>query len=221
MSRQIIFDTETTGISPDMGDRIVEIGCIELIDRAQTGNNFHVYLNPERDMPDGAFKVHGLSADFLSDKPLFKDIAESFLEYIQDAELIAHNSKFDMGFLDAEYLRIGMDIITPKFRVIDTLAIAKELRPGQRNSLDALCRAYSIDNTKRTLHGALLDAQLLTEVYLTMTGGQYSLMLDDAKPQSMDNLNVGMVCLQDLNIHIIHASADELEAHQEFSRTHL
>lgn len=215
--RQIIFDTETTGFSPIEGDRVVEIGCIEVIDRIKTGNNFHVYLNPERDMPESAFKVHGLSSEFLSDKPLFKDIATQFLSYIDGAELIAHNAKFDMQFLDAEYLKVGEAPLSARFVVIDTLAIAKELRPGQRNSLDALCRAYDVDNTQRTLHGALLDAELLTDVYLAMTGGQFDLLLLQDDGSKIQDINEKKSYFFDnSDVFVMMANKEEQEADSLF-----
>ncbi len=215
--RQIVFDTETTGFSPVEGDRIVEIGCIEVIDRIKTGNNFHVYLNPERDMPESAFKVHGLSSEFLSDKPLFKDIAAQFLTYIDGAELIAHNAKFDMQFLDAEYQKLGDSPLSTRFVVIDTLAIAKDLRPGQRNSLDALCRAYDIDNTQRTLHGALLDAELLTEVYLAMTGGQFDLLLTQDNSTTIHDVDEKLIqSFNNNDVIVVMASKEEVDADRLF-----
>jgi len=168
--REIVLDTETTGLDPRTGDRVVEIGCVELVDHFPTGETWHQYINPERDMPDGAFRVHGLSEAFLSDKPLFREIAEPFLEFIGDAVLVIHNAGFDIGFLNCElaahgYPALGMD------RVIDTLALARRKHPGGQNSLDALCRRFGIDNTSRTLHGALLDSEILADVYLELIGG--------------------------------------------------
>lgn len=168
--REIVFDTETTGLDPKTGDRVVEIGCVELIDHFPTGVTFHEYINPERDMPDEAFRVHGLSQDFLSDKPVFAKIAESFVAFIGDAVLIAHNASFDINFLNHELgllkmPSIGMD------RVVDTLALARRKHPGGQNSLDALCRRFGIDNSSRTLHGALLDSEILADVYLELIGG--------------------------------------------------
>src|SRR5258706_2882031 len=167
--RQIILDTETTGLNPKNGDRVIEIGCVELVNRSLTGNNFHTYLNPERDSEDGALSVHGLTREFLADKPRFADVARDFCRYVADAEILIHNAAFDVGFLDAELERIEM----PGFRehctvVIDTLSMAKEMHPGKRNSLDMLCERYGVSNAHRTLHGALLDAALLAEVYLAM-----------------------------------------------------
>lgn len=177
--RQIVLDTETTGLNARSGDRIIEIGCVEMVNRRLTGNNFHFYINPERDSDPGALAVHGLTTEFLSDKPKFAEIADALCEFVKDAEIIIHNAPFDVGFLDAELERLGK----PKFgaqvlKVIDTLVQAKELYPGKRNSLDALCERYGVSNAHRTLHGALLDSELLAEVYLAMTRGQDSLTMD-------------------------------------------
>ena len=177
--RQIVLDTETTGLNPRSGDRIIELGCVEMVNRRLTGNNFHYYINPERDSDPGALAVHGLTTDFLSDKPKFAEIANQFCEFVRDAEIIIHNAAFDVGFIDAEFERLGL----PKFAehvasITDTLAQAKELHPGKRNSLDALCERYGVSNAHRTLHGALLDSELLAEVYIAMTRGQDSLSMD-------------------------------------------
>ena len=177
--RQIVLDTETTGLNPRTGDRIVEIGCVEILDRKLTGNNYHRYINPERDSDEGALAVHGLTTEFLSDKPKFREIAEELRDFVQGAEIIIHNAPFDLGFLNHEFQRIGM----PPFvehcgNVIDTLVQAKELHPGKRNSLDALCDRYGISNAHRKLHGALLDSELLADVYLAMTRGQNMLSMD-------------------------------------------
>jgi DNA polymerase-3 subunit epsilon len=177
--RQIVLDTETTGLNPRSGDRIIEIGCVEMVNRRLTGNNFHYYINPERDSDPGALAVHGLTTDFLSDKPKFVEIADALCAFVNGAEIIIHNAPFDLGFLDAELERLGR----PKFgehvsRITDTLVQAKELYPGKRNSLDALCERYGISNAHRTLHGALLDSELLAEVYLAMTRGQDALTMD-------------------------------------------
>ena len=169
--REIIFDTETTGLDPNTGDRIVEIGCIECINHVPTGATFHVYINPERDMPEAAFKVHGLSSDFLRDKPVFAAIAQDFVDFIGDAKLVAHNAFFDLGFINAELKRLGYDIVDSS-RIVDTLALARKKNPFGPNSLDALCARYGIDNSRRTKHGALLDAEILAEVYLEMMGGR-------------------------------------------------
>lgn len=177
--RQIVLDTETTGLNARSGDRIIEIGCVEMVNRRLTGNNFHYYINPERDSDPGALAVHGLTTEFLSDKPKFAEIANAFCEFVRGAEIIIHNAAFDVGFIDAEFERLGL----PKFAehvasITDTLAQAKELHPGKRNSLDALCERYGVSNAHRTLHGALLDSELLAEVYIAMTRGQDSLSMD-------------------------------------------
>lgn len=169
--REIIFDTETTGLDPNTGDRIVEIGCVECINHVPTGATFHVYINPERDMPEAAFKVHGLSSDFLRDKPVFAAIAQDFVDFVGDAKLVAHNAFFDLGFINAELKRLGYDVIDAA-RIVDTLALARKKNPFGPNSLDALCARYGIDNSRRTKHGALLDAEILAEVYLEMMGGR-------------------------------------------------
>lgn len=174
MSRQIVLDTETTGFDFNKGDRIVEIGCIEMIDREITDNHFHVYINPERPMPIEAFNVHGLGDDFLKDQPLFSAIGKQFLDYIDGAELIIHNAGFDIPFLNFELQRMGLPKVSDRSEVIDTLRMAREIYPGQRNTLDALCRRLNVDNSRRELHGALLDSELLAQVYLNMTGGQES-----------------------------------------------
>lgn len=169
--REIVLDTETTGFDPKTGDRIVEIGAVELMRQVPTGNTYHQYINPERSMPDDAFQVHGLGDDFLRDKPVFKAIAQDFLDFIGDAKLVIHNAAFDMKFLNAELGWLGMPTI-PWEQAVDTLAIARKKFPGSPASLDALCRRYGIDNAARTLHGALLDSEILAEVYLEMTGGR-------------------------------------------------
>jgi DNA polymerase-3 subunit epsilon len=177
--RQIVLDTETTGLNPRTGDRVIEIGCVEIVNRMLTGNNFHRYINPERDSDEAALAVHGLTTEFLSDKPRFHEIVEELREYIRDAEVIIHNAPFDLGFLNHEFERLKLPSFTGHCRgVIDTLVNAKELRPGKRNSLDALCDHYGISNAHRKLHGALLDAELLADVYLAMTRGQNTLSMD-------------------------------------------
>ncbi|MEI7796809.1 MAG: DNA polymerase III subunit epsilon [Methylococcaceae bacterium] len=191
-SRLIVLDTETTGLNPKDGNRIVEIGCVELIDRRLTGNNFHVYLNPERDSEECALRVHGLTTEFLSTKPKFDSIANAFIDYIQGSELIIHNAPFDVGFLNYELARLpnGLTIETCS-TVFDTLADAKKRHPAQRNNLDALCKRYGVDNSNRELHGALLDAQILAEVFLMMTGGQFSLMNESRAAESDGVVFVG------------------------------
>ena len=178
--REIIFDTETTGLDPLQGDRLVEIGCIELVNRFPSGKTFHFYFNPERDMPEGAFKVHGLSIDFLKDKPLFAEKAEELVAFLGDAQLVAHNAMFDLGFLNAELERAGLAGVSRE-RMIDTLLIARRKHPGGANRLDDLCARYAIDNSRRVKHGALLDAELLAEVYIELIGArQASLVLAQA-----------------------------------------
>lgn len=213
--RQIVLDTETTGLNPRSGDRIIEVGCVELVNRRPTGNNFHSYVNPERDSEEGALAVHGLTTEFLSDKPKFFEIADEFRDYINGAEIIIHNAPFDVGFLDAEFSRLNI----PRFaehvgRVIDTLVQAKEMHPGKRNSLDALCDRYGISNAHRALHGALLDAELLAEVYLAMTRGQNSLTIDltgdDADSAEGDRADAAPLA----DIIMLRASADELAEHE-------
>jgi DNA polymerase-3 subunit epsilon len=173
--REIVFDTETTGLDPLQGHRLVEIGCIELLNRIPTGNTFHRYLNPERDMPQEAFAVHGLSAEFLKDHPLFTAVADEFLDFIGDAPLVAHNGYFDLGFINAELGRVPRPVIGRE-RIVDTLILARRKHPGGQNKLDDLCARYKIDNSRRTKHGALLDAELLAEVYIELTGARQALL---------------------------------------------
>lgn len=187
-NRLIVLDTETTGLSTKDGNRIIEIGCVELLDRRLTGNNFHVYINPERDSEPGALQVHGLTREFLANKPKFQDIAQDFIAYVRGSELIIHNAPFDVGFLDYELAKLpNTQSIERYCTVFDTLADAKIRFPGQRNNLDALCRRYDVDNTHRELHGALLDAQILADVFLRMTGGQFSLMTDSNEDNAIAN----------------------------------
>jgi len=176
LNREIVLDTETTGLSPAAGDRLVEIGCVELINHIPSGQHYHVYINPQRSMPEEAFRVHGLSEEFLADKPLFKDVANDFRAFLGDAKLIIHNAPFDMGFLNAELEKAGQRPLSNP--VLDTVMLAREKHPGARVSLDAMCKHYGIDNSRRTLHGALLDSEILAEVYLELIGGkQVSLAL--------------------------------------------
>jgi DNA polymerase-3 subunit epsilon len=178
--RQIVLDTETTGLDPGQGHRIIEIGCVELVNRRLTGNDFHQFVNPEREIEAGAAAVHGISNEQLADKPRFIEIASRLMDYIRGAELIIHNADFDVGFLDAELARLENEAmrVASLCTITDTLALARRMHPGQKNSLDALCKRYQVDNSRREYHGALLDAQLLAEVYLGMTGGQTSILLD-------------------------------------------
>ena len=211
--RQIVLDTETTGLNPRSGDRVIEIGCVELINRRLTGNNFHRYINPQRDSEEGALAVHGLTTEFLRDKPVFAAIAAELRDYIQGAEVIIHNAPFDVGFLDAEFRRLEIAPFQEHVgNVIDTLAQAKEMHPGKRNSLDSLCDRYGVSNAHRTLHGALLDAELLAEVYLAMTRGQntLSMELDHGDQPAQDGV-VELIALAD--VIILRADVDELDAH--------
>ncbi len=216
MLRQIVLDTETTGLNPRLGNRVIEIGCVELIDRKLTGNNFHRYINPERDSEEGALAVHGLTTEFLSDKPTFAEIADEFLEYVRGAELVIHNAPFDMGFLNAEFERLGLSKLDDYVeKITDTLVQAKELHPGKRNSLDALCDRYEISNSHRKLHGALLDAELLADVFLAMSRGQNSFSIEIE-----DEPNVVIVEAEDLNeqdrdVLVLVADAQEQQVHLE------
>lgn len=210
--RQIVLDTETTGLNAKSGDRIIEIGCVEMVNRRLTGNNFHFYINPERDSDPGALAVHGLTTEFLRDKPKFAEIADALCEFVRDAEIIIHNAPFDLGFLDAELERLDR----PAFgrlvtNVIDTLVQAKELYPGKRNSLDALCERYGVSNAHRTLHGALLDSELLAEVYLAMTRGQDSLTMD---LQVGSDSAGGSAAVPMAAIIVLPPSGDELAEHE-------
>lgn len=186
--RQIVLDTETTGLEVSQGHRIIEIGCVELVNRRLTGNHYHQYIKPQREIDQGAIEVHGITNEFLDDKPLFEQVAADFVEFISGAELIIHNAPFDLGFLDAELQRLpGMfGALRDRCTVVDTLVLARARHPGQRNNLDALCQRYGVDNSQRDLHGALLDAEILADVYLAMTGGQTDLQLSDAAATSVD-----------------------------------
>ncbi|MGP1676230.1 MAG: DNA polymerase III subunit epsilon [Burkholderiales bacterium] len=212
MTRQIVLDTETTGLNAKLGDRVIEIGCLELLNRRPTGNHFHHYLNPERASEEGAMKVHGISDEFLLDKPRFREIASEFAEYIRDAELIIHNAPFDVEFLEQE---LALAKLPPLARhcagVTDTLKLAKELHPGKKNSLDALCERYGVNNTHRTLHGALLDAELLAEVYLAMTRGQESLMMELYEAPAAET--VGGVPVERVKLTVLAATEEELVEH--------
>ena len=211
--RQIFLDTETTGLSAETGDRLIEIGCLEMVSRRLTGRHLHLYVNPERPSNPDAIKVHGISDEFLADKPRFADVAEQLLAYVADAEVIIHNAAFDVGFLDAELKRIERSSFrTHVAKVTDTLAMAREMFPGKSNSLDALCRRLEVDNTQRTLHGALLDAGLLAEVYIRMTRGQDSLVIDGTASSS----SLGGPAAQplaDLRAFALHAVAVSEEEH--------
>lgn len=219
MTRQIVLDTETTGLYVNNGDRIIEIGCVEIIDRRITDNNYHQYINPERDSHEEALAIHGLTTEFLSTKPKFAEIAENFCKYIEGAELVIHNAAFDVGFLDAELKRLKLPRIADiTVNVIDSLALAKKQFPGKRNNLDILCDRFEIDNSQRTLHGALLDAQLLAEVYLAMTRGQKSLIIDDSpssNQQGNDSVsNVLASEIADIPMIVLSATSEELATHE-------
>lgn len=212
--RQIFLDTETTGLYPAQGHRVIEVAAVEVVNRRFTKNHFHFYLNPDREIDQGAQEVHGISLEFLQDKPRFAEIADDLIAFIADSELIAHNAPFDVGFLNSEFGMLGLktvDQITAK--VTDTLKMAKEMRPGQRNNLDALCKHFGIDNSRRTLHGALLDAELLADVYMAMTRGQESLMMALDKP---DHQQLTQLQANHAPLMVKHANADELAAHEEY-----
>lgn len=217
--RQVVLDTETTGLSALDGDRILEIGCVELLNRKLTGNNLHHYINPERDSHEEALKVHGISNEFLADKPKFAQVADELLDYLKDAELIIHNAPFDVGFLDAEFQRMGWPPLREHVAgVVDTLALAKEQYPGKRNSLDALCDRLGIDNSNRTLHGALLDAELLADVFIAMTRGQDALMIEvgfDDEDNGADSGSTRRIDLSQLSLPVLSASEAELRLHEQ------
>lgn len=218
--RQIVLDTETTGLDPQQGHRIIEIGCVEVADRKLTGRHFHVYVNPEREVDDGAIEVHGITNEFLADKPVFAEVADAFFEFIQGAELIIHNAAFDVGFINHEFalLPANPGAVETHCRIVDSLEMARRKHPGQKNNLDALCKRYSIDNSHRELHGALLDAEILAEVYLAMTGGQTALSLDAGNDDEAGGEVSGLKRL-DVNrprLRVISASDDEAQAHDAF-----
>jgi len=218
--RQIVLDTETTGLEPGLGHRIIEIGCVELINRRATGRRFHRYLNPERDIDEGALAVHGITRAELEREPRFGEIVEELLEFVRGAELIIHNAAFDVAFLDMELGRLRGEgpTIASLCQVLDSLALARELHPGQRNSLDALCKRYSVDNSRRELHGALLDAQLLADVYLAMTGGQGALALgESASPARMTEAHaIRLLVRPPVPLLVIVATEEERRAHDAF-----
>ena len=214
--RQIVLDTETTGLDWKSGDRVIEIGCVELLDRKLTGRHYHVYINPQRDIDAGAMAVHGITNEFLVDKPVFKDIADEFAEFVEGGELVIHNATFDVGFLNYELGLLGRPVLTALCpSVIDTLKLAKEQNPGKKASLTALGSLYEIDNTHRTLHGALLDAELLADVYLAMTRGQESLimMLDEPPPQVDDGEGCGPI--ERPPLRVLRATDEEIASHDK------
>ncbi|HLR87305.1 MAG TPA: DNA polymerase III subunit epsilon [Wenzhouxiangella sp.] len=214
--RQIVLDTETTGLEHDEGHRIIEIGAVEMIERRVTGNNFHVYINPDREVEAGALEIHGITNEFLAEKPRFAELASEFLDFIKGAELVIHNAAFDLGFLDAELARLDRPARVSDYAThLDTLVLARELHPGQRVSLDALCRRYEVDNSGRELHGALLDAQLLAEVYLAMTGGQVDLILEMAASGDEAGSAASLQGLDLSRLVVRRPGPVELEAHNE------
>ncbi len=216
--RQVVLDTETTGLNHKEGHRIIEIGCVELVNRRLTDRQFHMYINPQRLVDEGAMEVHGITNEFLQDKPLFKDIAQDFVDFIQGAELVIHNAPFDVGFMDSEFGRLKPEAkrTTEMCAVFDSLVYARKKHPGQRNSLDALCKRYGIDNSHRDLHGALLDAEILSEVYLLMTGEQLSLLDDDdTVGEELTQEVVQKINSDRAPLKIIQCSAMELEEHQK------
>ncbi|WP_101759467.1 DNA polymerase III subunit epsilon [Oceanicoccus sp. KOV_DT_Chl] len=218
--RQVVLDTETTGLEPSQGHRIIEIGCVELIDRKLTGRHYHQYINPNRDIDAGAIEVHGITNEFLADKPRFQQIVKDFVEFIDGAELVIHNAPFDIGFIDAEFSLLGaaspgktIDYCT----VVDTLVMARQKHPGQRNSLDALCSRYEVDNSQRDLHGALLDSEILADVYLLMTGGQSNLLLsgdDNQEGGGEADTAIRRLAADRPTLKVVRASAEELAAHE-------
>jgi len=216
--RQIVLDTETTGLEPSQGHRIIEIGCVELVDRQLTGNHYHQYLNPDREVEEGAIEVHGLSNEFLADKPRFEDVVDDFLDFIKGAELIIHNAPFDTGFINHELKRLNGNYgpVESFCSVLDTLAMARQKHPGQKNNLDALCKRYEVENAHRTLHGALLDAEILADVYLRMTGGQVTLLLGEAGQEGeAETQTIQRISTDRPRLKIIRASAEELADHQK------
>ena len=221
MGRQIIMDTETTGLETREGHRVIEIGCVEVIDRKMTGHNYHQYLQPDRESDEGALEVHGITSEFLADKPRFAEVAATFLDYIKGAELIIHNAPFDIGFLNYELSLLGSEWgdIQSICTITDSLTLAREMHPGQRNSLDALCKRYEINNSHRELHGALLDSEILGDVYLAMTGGQVMMSLDTQRKEDSedeeDDATIGRISLPQNALKVIRADAAELSAHQE------
>ncbi len=219
--RQIILDTETTGLEPTQGHKIIEIGCVEMIDRKLTGNHYHVYLNPKREIDEGAIEVHGITNEFLADKPLFQDIIDDFLEYVKGAELVIHNAPFDIGFLDWEIKMLNRNLgkMSDYCSILDTLVLARQMHPGQKNNLDALCKRYFIDNSHRDLHGALLDSEILADVYLGMTGGQTDLSLthkQDYLTSNRDKEGIRRLPEDREPFKVIKSSAEELSEHQKY-----
>lgn len=218
--RQIVLDTETTGLDPKQGHRIIEIGCVELMDRKLTGNHYHQYIQPDREVDEGAIEVHGITNEFLQDKPRFTDINDDFISFIRGAELVIHNAPFDVGFINSEWIRLSKktDLIADVCSVLDTLTLARKMHPGQRNSLDALCKRYYIDNTQREKHGALLDAEILADVYLAMTGGQVSLSLGGHQEGNSGTREETIVPVSrdGVDFFVQQATCDEVDAHEKY-----
>ena len=216
MSRQVVLDTETTGLNAKLGDRVIEIGCVEVLSRRITERHFHAYLNPERDIEEGALRVHGLTREALADKPRFAEVAPAFLEYIRGAELVIHNADFDVEFLDMELGLAGLGKLSEHAgRIVDTLAFARELHPGKKNSLDALCERYFVDHSNRTLHGALLDARLLAECYLAMTRGQESLVMELETPAAAAAA-LAALSVDVSSLAVVRAAPEEVALHEQY-----
>ncbi|MCL6414579.1 DNA polymerase III subunit epsilon [Aestuariirhabdus sp. Z084] len=216
--RQVVLDTETTGLEPRQGHRIIEIGCVELVGRKHTGRHYHVYINPQREVDQGAMAVHGITNEFLADKPLFSDVCADFVEFIRGAELVIHNAPFDVGFIDHEFrmLDAGLPKVESICGVVDTLVMARGRHPGQKNNLDALCKRYGVDNSSRELHGALLDAEILADLYLVMTGGQTSLSLSGSDQDNADEAigTIRRLAASRLPLPVVRANESELAAHE-------
>lgn len=216
--RQVVLDTETTGLEVRQGHKIVEIGCVELVNRKLTGRHYHQYINPEREVDEQAVEIHGLTNNFLTDKPVFSKIADEFLEFIKGAELIIHNAPFDVEFINVEFERLGrgFDKVESHCGIIDTLVMARQKHPGQRNNLDALCQRYAVDNSQRDLHGALLDSEILADVYLMMTGGQTHLSLSDDSSEQGESVKGAIRRLSETRtpLKVVRASDEDLEAHE-------
>ena len=218
--RQVVLDTETTGLEPEQGHKIIEIGCVELVNRKLTGRHYHQYIKPMRDIDEGAMEVHGITNEMLEDKPVFAQVADEFLTFIGDAELVIHNAPFDVGFLDNELklLNRGLALIADRCDILDTLVYARRKHPGQKNNLDALCKRYMVDNSQRDLHGALLDAEILADVYLLMTGGQTNLALGGNQSGSGDQEGEDQIVRLDVSrprLKVLAPSEEELSAHRE------
>jgi len=215
--RQVVLDTETTGLEPEAGHRIIEIGCVEVVNRRKTGRTFHRYLRPDREVDWGALQVHGITNEFLAQQPRFADVVDELIEFIGGAELIIHNAAFDVAFLDAELKRLPGPPrqVAQLCSVLDTLPLARRMHPGQRNSLDALCKRYGVDNSRRELHGALLDAQILSDVYLAMTGGQTALILgEESQDEAATSVEVALMPIPPGALRVVRATPDELVAHE-------